>query len=253
VHGARIINSYPLSASAFARPQTRRTLLASRLSGPIATTGPIARRLLASPAFSWHSFESRHVRVHLSSAIAASRAAALADSAEVARQAALALLGEPDISDEPRLELILVETRADMQRLVGRPASGRGFPNELTVVMVASLWRGERSDVDRRHPLGSETQAMHTEWRRTLTAVPAAVLDTPRRAAPAAESERYAPLAVFTRYGRRRDIDRSSIDQPGESIQRRDIRVAVVRAVIADHDAHLLQERGRDPPDRLVF
>ena len=266
-----------LSAACLATPTD--DALRSIASAPIATTGPIARRLLAVSAFSWHSFESRHVRVHLSGAIAPSRVAELADSAEVARQAVLALLGEPDISDEPRLELILVETRAEMQRLVGRPVSGGGFPNELTVVMVAgagyhsfwrhelthtyaarrwgqrrsgswldeglaarstgpcqghsidavaagyvssgdaptlealtgdfytlpelpayftaasfvdfiqrrdgvaalrSLWRGERSDVDGRHPLGSETKVIHTEWRRALTAVPVTVLDTAR-------------------------------------------------------------------------
>jgi hypothetical protein len=253
--------------------------LRSIASAPIATTGAIARRLLTAPGFSWHSFESRHVRVHLSGAMALSRAPELADSAEAARQAVLALLSEPDLSNEPRLELILLETRAEMQRLVGRPVSGSGFPGELTVVMVAgagyhafwrhelthtyaarrwgerrsgswldeglaaratgpcqghsidavaagyaaigdaptleeltgdfytlpelpayftaasfvdfiqrregvaalrSLWRGERSDVDGRHPLGGETQGIHIEWRWALSAVQPTVLDTAR-------------------------------------------------------------------------
>lgn len=104
---------------------------------PIASTGPIARGFLATPGFSWRSFQSRHVRLHLSADMPASRAGELADSAEHARRAALALIGEVDMAGEPPLELVLVETRDDMQRLTGQPAAGGGFPNELTVVMVA--------------------------------------------------------------------------------------------------------------------
>lgn len=104
---------------------------------PIASTGPIARRFLATSGFSWHSFESRHIRLHLSADMATSRVGELADSAESARRDALALIGEPDIADEPPLELVLVETRDDMRRLAGRPVAGSGFPDELTVVIVA--------------------------------------------------------------------------------------------------------------------
>ena len=106
-------------------------------STPIATTGPIARRLLATPGFTWQSFESPHVRLHLASEMAIGRVNELADSAESARRTTLALLGEPDVADEQPLELVLVETREDMRRLVGRPAAGGGFPDELSVVMVA--------------------------------------------------------------------------------------------------------------------
>jgi hypothetical protein len=104
---------------------------------PIASTGPIARGFFATSGFSWHSFASRHIRLHLSGDMATSRVGEIADSAESARSDALALIGEPDLADEPPLELVLVETRDDMRRLAGRPAAGGGFPDELTVVIVA--------------------------------------------------------------------------------------------------------------------
>src|ERR1041384_3637724 len=104
-------------------------------SAPIATTGPIARKLLATPGFRWRSFAFPQVRLHLSDDIAIDRVQQLADSAERARHAALALLGEPENAGDPPLELILVETRDDMRRLAGRPVAGSGFPEELSVVM----------------------------------------------------------------------------------------------------------------------
>src|SRR4051812_18119795 len=87
--------------------------LPSIATTPIASTGPIARRFLATPGFTWHSFGSRHIRLHLSSDMEISRASELADSAESARSDALALIGEPDGADDPPLELVLVETRDD--------------------------------------------------------------------------------------------------------------------------------------------
>jgi hypothetical protein len=106
-------------------------------STPIATTGPMARELLATSGFTWHSFQTPHIRLHLSADIPTNRASELADSAEQARSAALALIGEPEVEDESLLELLLVENREDMRRLVGQPAAGNGYPDELSVVMVA--------------------------------------------------------------------------------------------------------------------
>jgi hypothetical protein len=106
-------------------------------STPIGSTGPIARRFLATSGFTWHSFESPHARLHLAGEMAIDRVSQLADSVEQARRIALALLDEPSVAGEPPLELVFVETRADMQRLAGRPAGGSAFPDELTVVMVA--------------------------------------------------------------------------------------------------------------------
>src|SRR3954453_15353395 len=72
-------------------------------SAPIATTGPIARRLMATPGFSWRSFALPQVRLHLSDDIAIDRLQQLADSAEGARKAALELLGERENVGDPPL------------------------------------------------------------------------------------------------------------------------------------------------------
>ena len=211
--------------------------------------------------------------------MATHRVGQLADSVEGARQFALALLGEPDVADEPPIEIVFVETRADMQRLAGQAAGGSAFPGELTVVMVAgadfrpffrhelthayaahrwgnrqsgawldeglaalatgscqghsvdavaagyvasgespslealtgdfyaipelpgyltaaslasflkaregtaalrSIWKGERTGADRQHPLGHDTERLWSEWRRQLSAVVPAKLDSVR-------------------------------------------------------------------------
>jgi hypothetical protein len=108
-------------------------------STPIGSTGPLARRFLATSGFTWHSFESPHARLHLAGEMALDRVSQLADSVEQARRIALALLDEQSIGDEPPLELFFVETRTDMQRLAGRPAAGSAFPNELTAIFVAGV------------------------------------------------------------------------------------------------------------------
>jgi hypothetical protein len=108
-------------------------------STPIGSTGPLARRFLATPGFTWHSFESPHARLHLDGEMAIDRVSQLADSVEQARRIALALLDERSIADEAPLELVFVETRTDMQRLAGRPAAGSAFPGELTAIFVAGV------------------------------------------------------------------------------------------------------------------
>lgn len=132
-------------------------------STAIATTGPIARQLLATPDFTWHSFQTPHVRLHLAGEMASNRVGQLADSVEQARRAVLALLGEREVAEEAPLELVLVETREDMRRLVGRPVAGSGFPEELSAVMVAGA--GYRPFF--RHEL-THTYAAH-RWGRRQT------------------------------------------------------------------------------------
>lgn len=248
-------------------------------STPIGSTGPIARRFLATPGFTWHSFETAHARLHLAGEMAVNRVGQLADSVEGARRFALALLDEPYIAHEPPIELVFVETRADMQRLAGQAAGGSAFPGELTVVLVAgvdfrpfyrhelthayaayrwgrrqsgswldeglaalstgacqghsvdavaagfiasgdspslealtgdfyaipelpgyftaaslvsflkqregigalrSIWRGTRAGADPRHPLGHDSDRLWSEWRRHLSGVVPATLDSVR-------------------------------------------------------------------------
>jgi len=99
----------------------------------------LARRLLATRDFTWNSFESAHTRLHLAGDMEIRRVNQLADSIERAREAALAMLNEGEIADEAPIEIFLVETRDDMRRLVGRPISGSGFPDELAAVLVAGV------------------------------------------------------------------------------------------------------------------
>ena len=109
----------------------------TRAGRPVAP-GVAARELLDRPGFAWQTLDGPNARIHTPRGAAVSRdAATLADSAERARQAALAILGESDRVDEPKLELFFVDSRDDMQRLVGRPLGGFAQPGELTAAFVA--------------------------------------------------------------------------------------------------------------------
>jgi hypothetical protein len=68
--------------------------------------------------------------------MAIDRVGQLADSVEVARRFALALLDEGSVADEPPLEVVFVETRADMQRLAGLWSEWR---RHLSGVVPANL------------------------------------------------------------------------------------------------------------------
>src|SRR5207244_3956920 len=99
-------------------------------TAPTAASGPIARRFLTAPGFSWTSFATAHATIRLANGMSLDRAGELADSVEAGRRAALTGLGEGEVGGEPPIEVFLVETREDMRRLAGRPAAGSAFPNE---------------------------------------------------------------------------------------------------------------------------
>jgi hypothetical protein len=105
----------------------------------IVKPGPAARELLAAPGFVWHTLETDHLRVHTpASSDVDSRAAALADSTELARAKVLQLLGEPtEVDGEPKAEVFFVDDRGDMQQLARRPIAGFAQPGELTAAFVA--------------------------------------------------------------------------------------------------------------------
>jgi hypothetical protein len=102
------------------------------------TMGETARAYLANPSFAWQVTESAHTRIHVpaGSAVTA-RLPDLIDSVEAACTTALAILGEVNRQGEPRLAVFLVDTRADMQRLIGWPYGGLAIPGELTAAFVA--------------------------------------------------------------------------------------------------------------------
>lgn len=110
----------------------------SELSAPIATTGPSARALLGRPGFAWQTVTTSVARIHtLQGSKVEGMVPALADSIDEARRVALRTLREPELENEAKLELFLVDTREDMARLTGRPIGGFAQPGELTAAFVA--------------------------------------------------------------------------------------------------------------------
>lgn len=110
----------------------------AEIATPIRTTGPAARELLARPGFEWRTLTTPIARIHVVEGSAVQRLLpAMADSIDDARKIALLTLREPEIDSEPKLELFLVDTRDDMQRLMGRPIGGFAQPGELTAAFVA--------------------------------------------------------------------------------------------------------------------
>jgi len=110
-------------------------------SAPFVTSyalGETARAYLDSSSFAWQVAESTHMRIYVPTGSAvASHLPDLIDSVEAARTAVLRILGEEDRQGEPKLAVFLVDTREDMQRLVGRPYGGLATPGELTAAFVA--------------------------------------------------------------------------------------------------------------------
>ena len=110
----------------------------SELATPIASSGPAARELLARPGFAWQTVTTPIARIHTEQGSKVERMVpALADSIADARRVALRTLREPELDNEAKLELFLVDTRDDMQRLMGRPIGGFAQPGELTAAFVA--------------------------------------------------------------------------------------------------------------------
>src|SRR5262249_21414297 len=108
-------------------------------------------------------FATPHFRIHLANGMNAARIDVIADSVENARRVVLALVNEPDVDDEEPVELFLVETRESMARLIGDPATGTGYPSELTAVVIA----GDGYRAFYRHVL-THTYVAH-RWGRRRT------------------------------------------------------------------------------------
>jgi hypothetical protein len=102
------------------------------------TLGETARSYLADSSFVWQVTRSAHTQIYVpaGSAVAA-RLPDLVDSLETARAAALAIVGEGERPGEPRVAVFLVDTREDMQRLIGHPYGGLATIGELTAAFVA--------------------------------------------------------------------------------------------------------------------
>lgn len=77
------------------------------------------------PSAQWRTVTTPHFRLHVrAGSESEGRVAALRDTAEAARQLVLHQLGIPDSLQSERVDLVFADTRAEMQRLVGRPTAG---------------------------------------------------------------------------------------------------------------------------------
>lgn len=101
----------------------------------------LARAALANAAFTWVHHEAPHLRLHfLVDSYAAVRADRLIRSTQAARAHDLALLGVEDFAFA--IDVFFIDTRAQMDSLVGVPATGFAHRDARAVFLVANAdWR----------------------------------------------------------------------------------------------------------------
>lgn len=99
------------------------------------------QRILDDPRYDWISIETPHTRVHLAAgSFAGENRDLLLPRAEEARSAVLNRLNDPDYPST--IDLFYVDSRADMEQLVGLPVTGFAYSDEQAVVLVFnSTWR----------------------------------------------------------------------------------------------------------------
>ena len=99
------------------------------------------QRILADTRYEWLSIESPNTRIHSpAGSFAGSRQDLLPARAEEARRVVLNRLNEPGYSET--IDLFYVDSRTDMERLVGLPVTGFAYCDEQAVVLVFnSTWR----------------------------------------------------------------------------------------------------------------
>jgi hypothetical protein len=100
-----------------------------------------AQRILDDARFGWVTIASPHARIHfLPSSYAAAHEDTLAARVEGARSAVLDRLGIGDY--ETTLDVFYVDSRQDMNDLVGRPVTGFAYYRDAAIVLVLNdRWR----------------------------------------------------------------------------------------------------------------
>lgn len=116
-------------------------LLGCSAPSPTPDDSSEVQRILADTRYEWLSIESPNTRVHFpAGSYAAMNRDLLPDRAEEARSTVLDRLNKPE--DSRTIDLFYVDSRADMERLVGLPATGFAYFDEQAVVLVFnSTWR----------------------------------------------------------------------------------------------------------------
>lgn len=123
---------------------------------PSSDDSPEAQRILDDPRYEWITIETPNTRVHLPvGSFAATNRDLLAARAKEARSTVRNRLNEPDYPST--IDLFHVDSRADMERLVGIPVSGFAYFDDQVVVLVFnSNWRSfERHEMTHVVTLGT--------------------------------------------------------------------------------------------------
>jgi hypothetical protein len=116
-------------------------LLGCSAPSPSSDNRSEVQRILADARYEWLSIESPNIRIRSpAGSFAGSRQDLLQVRAEEARRTVLNRLNEPDYSET--IHLFYVDSRADMERLVGLPVTGFAYFDEQAVVLVINpTWR----------------------------------------------------------------------------------------------------------------
>ncbi len=96
-------------------------------AAPGAATEPLIDATLRRqlPSAQWRTTTTPHFRLHTRTGSSTERRlGTLRDTAEAARSVVLHELGISDSSQSARVDLVFADTRAEMQQLIGQPASG---------------------------------------------------------------------------------------------------------------------------------
>ena len=115
-----------------------------------------AHRILSDPGYEWITIETPETRIHYPvGSFAETKSALLPEQAERSRTAVLGRLNEPGYSNT--VDVFYVDSRHDMERLVGRPVAGFSyFDDDAVVVVFNSTWRAfERHELAHVVTLGT--------------------------------------------------------------------------------------------------
>lgn len=108
---------------------------------PSPDDSPEVQRILGDARYEWVSFETPNTRIHFpTGSFAETNGDLLPAQAEDSRSAVLSGLNDPDYSKT--VDLFYVDSRADMEHLVGLPVTGFAYFDDRAVVLVYSAaWR----------------------------------------------------------------------------------------------------------------
>ena len=107
-----------------------------------------ARAALDNPAFTWVNQDTKHFRVHFAAdSYPAAHRDELVERVEAARRDNLALLGANEF--QPMIDVFFIESRAQMDSLVGSPVTGLADRDARAVFLVTNPeWRAfERHEI----------------------------------------------------------------------------------------------------------